>query len=103
MDVFDATEAGSRLGLRSRIAVTIGPAVVWTVWAAALLASILYIRHYTRNVPFGEDFCLVSVMTGHEPISWEWTWAHANEHRTAVPRLIMGNLLHAIPDLRVCL
>jgi hypothetical protein len=73
---------------------------VWAVWAGATIALILYIRDHTRNIPFFEDLTLVSVMTGYEPITYQWATAQYNEHRNVIPRLVQVALLRAIPDFR---
>jgi hypothetical protein len=61
---------------------------------------ILFIRHNTRNVPYFDDLALVSVMTGHEPLSFQWAVAQHNEHRVVIPKLIQVALLRAVPDFR---
>jgi hypothetical protein len=49
-----------------------------------------------------DDFALVSVMSGHEPVSLHWTWAQHNEHRPVIPRLILVGLYRFIDnDFRV--
>ena len=45
------------------------PIIVWAVWGAMTAATILFIWHYARNIPYMDDFALVPVMTGHEPAS----------------------------------
>ena len=66
--------------------------LVWAVWGAMTLAAILYIRHYTRNIPFADDFALIPMMTGHEPVSLRWAWSQHNEHRPVLSRLILAGL-----------
>jgi hypothetical protein len=79
-----------------------GPILVWAVWGVMTAATILFIRHYSRNIPFGDDFTLVPVMTGHEPLSLRWLWSQHNEHRPLVSRLIMVGLFRFISsDFRV--
>ena len=52
----------------------VGPLVAWGVWAAMTVGMIVFIRQHNRNVPYMDDFALVSVMTRHEPISLRWVW-----------------------------
>ena len=78
----------------------VGAVFVWTVWASATLASVSYIHRYARNVPFFDDLTVVSVMTGHEPLTYEWASAQYNEHRNVIPRLLQVGLLRVIPDFR---
>ena len=80
-----------------------GTVLVWCVWAAATVAAILFVRHYTRNIPYWDDFFLVPVMTGHESLSYQWLAAQHSEHRPVIPKLILGLLLRAIPDFRAAL
>jgi hypothetical protein len=87
-------------GLWSRIRAGIGPAVVWSAWAAAMIAAVLFVRQYAKNIPFYEDFLVIPVMTRHEPISLEWAWRQNLEHRPVIPRLILGVLYRTIPDFR---
>ena len=78
----------------------VGAVVVWSAWATATLVMILFIRHHARNVPYFDDFMVVSVMTGHEPLNLQWAAAQYNEHRNVIPKLIQVTLLRAIPDFR---
>jgi len=75
--------------------------VVWSVWASVTLAAILYIQYYARNLPFYEDFLIVPVMTGHEPLSLRWVTSQYAEHRPVIPKAILATMYRAIPDFRV--
>lgn len=85
---------------RCRARASFSAILVWTVWATATLSSVSYIHRYARNVPFFDDLTVVSVMTGHEPLSYEWASAQYNEHRNVIPRLLQVGLLRVIPDFR---
>jgi hypothetical protein len=61
---------------------------------------ILFVRLYDRNIPWRDDFGLVSVITGHERVSLSWASAQWCEHRPVVPKLILAALLRTIPDFR---
>ena len=69
-----------------------GPAIAWAVWGALTVGLILFVRQYTRNVPYWDDFELVPMMTGQEPVSLGWAWAQHNEHRPVLSRLILAGL-----------
>jgi hypothetical protein len=73
-----------------------GPLVVWAVWGAMTAAAILLIQQNARNVPYMDDFALVSVMTGQQPVSFAWLWSQSNEHRPVIPRLILAGLFRFI-------
>ncbi len=75
--------------------------LVWAIWVVATAALFLYIRHYTRNIPYMDDWSMVPVVTGHEPMSLRWAWSQHNEHRAFVPRLILASLFRLVaPDFR---
>jgi hypothetical protein len=74
--------------------------IVWSVWAAATLSVIVYIWYHGRNVPMWEDLLVVPVMTGHQPMSFEWVTRQYNEHRLVIPKLILACLVRTIPDFR---
>ncbi len=93
-------DPGSEPTRWSRARVGACSVVVWSVWAAVTLAAILYIRHYARNLPYWEDFHMVSVMTGHEPLSLRWATSQQAEHRPVIPKVILATLYRAIPDFR---
>jgi hypothetical protein len=61
---------------------------------------ILFVRHHARNVPYYDDFALVPVMTGREPLSFQWAVAQHNEHRVVIPKLMQIALFRAVPDFR---
>ena len=69
---------------------------VWAVWGVMAIASIVFISHYSRNIPYMDDFTLVPMMTGHEPLSLQWLWLQHNEHRPVVSRLMMAGLFRFI-------
>jgi hypothetical protein len=95
-----AVEIGNKAPRRPQVRASISAVLVWSTWAAATLIAIWYIRHYARNVPFFDDFTIVSVMTRHEPLTYQWASAQYNEHRNVIPRLLQVALLRAIPDFR---
>ena len=72
---------------RNRAGHLAGPILAWTVWAAMTVALVLYVRQDSRNVPFMDDFALVPMMTGQQPVSLEWAWSQHNEHRPLISQL----------------
>src|SRR3989304_4395173 len=48
---------------------------------------------YGSKIPFLEDLLLVAPLTGNEPDLAKWLWAHNNEHRLPLPKLIILFLL----------
>jgi hypothetical protein len=66
------------------------------------IALILYVRQNSRNVPYWDEFAMVPVMTGSEPVSLSWAWQQHNEHRPMISRLIMAGLFRLVRnDFRV--
>jgi hypothetical protein len=59
-------------------------------------ATIVLIHQNARNVPYIDDFSLVPVMTGHQPVSLDWLWSQSNEHRPVISRLILIGLYRFI-------
>ncbi len=53
-----------------------------------LISTVLYIRAYGCNVPFGDEFGLVAAVTHQEPITLKFLWSPHNEHRIFIPRLV---------------
>lgn len=76
----------------SRIRDRIGLGVAWGVWLVLTAALFLYVRQYSRNIPYMDDFAMVPVMTGSQPFSLSWAWSQHNEHRPLISRLILAGL-----------
>ena len=74
----------------------ISPILVWAGWGAMTVAAILFIRHYSRNIPYMDDFSLVPIVTGNKPVSLQWLWSLHNEHRPVISRLIIVGLYRFI-------
>ena len=70
----------------------VGLVVAWSTWLVMTATLVLYVRHYTRNVPLMDDFDMVAVLTGSEPVSLRWAWSQHHEHRPMISRLILVGL-----------
>jgi hypothetical protein len=75
-----------------------GLIVAWSVWCALTASLLLYVRHNSRNIPFMDEFVMVPVMTGTQPVSLGWAWAQHNEHRPLVSRLILAGLTRFVSN-----
>jgi hypothetical protein len=75
---------------RSRVAS--GAVIAWAAWAAALLAALLFVRHFGSNVPSWDDWDMIPVLTHRQPVDWNWLWSQHNEHRVPLPRLVFLGL-----------
>jgi hypothetical protein len=67
-----------------------------------LVLAFLYVGEFGRNVPVWDDWDMVDVVLGEEPLTLEWLWKQHNEHRIPLPKLLYVLLLRAGNyDLRV--
>jgi hypothetical protein len=79
-----------------------GLIVAWGLWATMTAALVTYVRQDSRNVPYWDEFTMVPVMTGFQPVSLPWAWEQHNEHRPVISRLIMAGLFRLVGnDFRV--
>ncbi len=60
---------------------------VWAAWGLMLASGMQFVRAYGSNVPFWDDWNMVPVLTGHEPLTLAWLWVPNNEHRIPLPKL----------------
>ncbi len=66
-----------------------GPAVfVWSVWLGLSLLLTYFVLTYSVDIPFLDDWEMIPVLTGVQPVTLDWLWAQHNEHRIFIPRLI---------------
>jgi hypothetical protein len=62
---------------------------VWGVWAALLLLALFYVSKFGSRLPYYDDWALVPLLTGAEPLTPTALWAQYNEHRVPLPRLML--------------
>lgn len=62
---------------------------VWIAWGLMTVAAMLYVARYGSNVPSWDEWDMVPVLTGNQPVTWDWLWSQHNEHRVPVPRLLL--------------
>jgi hypothetical protein len=80
----------------------VGLVVSWGLWAAMTAGLFAYIHRYSRNIPYSDEFEIVPVMTGAQPVTLGWAWAQHNEHRPFIPRLVIAGLFRSVAtDFRV--
>ncbi|HEX6861619.1 MAG TPA: hypothetical protein VF414_02330, partial [Thermoanaerobaculia bacterium] len=48
---------------------------------------------YSVDIPFLDDWEMIPVLTGVEPVTPGWLWSQHNEHRIVIPRLIYLGIL----------
>ena len=66
--------------------------IVWSVWAALVVAAVGYVVHFGSDVPYWDDWNMVDAITGAQPVTLEWLWSDYGGHRVPLPRLILLGL-----------
>ncbi len=69
-------------------------AFVLGTWAFLVLAALLYIARYAHNVPYYDDWVMVDVLSGAQAVDAAWFWHPHNDHRIAIPKLVLLALYH---------
>jgi hypothetical protein len=64
-------------------------AFAWGAWGALTLAAIAFVANYAANVPVWDDYKIVCELVGNQPVTLPWLWEQCNEHRIALPKLIL--------------
>src|SRR2546423_1235273 len=82
----DGAPNGSRL---FRAAPADALAFVWAPWALVLLLAQGFVIRYGADVPRWDDFDVVPVLIGEQPITAGWLWSQHNDHRVPLPRLVL--------------
>jgi hypothetical protein len=76
-----------------------GPLVfVWGTWLLLSWSLWDFVRSYGVNVPHFDEWEMVPVLTGEQPVTLKWLWSQHNEHRIFIPRLIYLALARATHD-----
>jgi hypothetical protein len=70
------------------------------VWAILSLTLLLYPYLFASSVPYIDDWELVPVFTGNQPVDLTWLGARHNEHRIPLPKLILVALAKVGGDHR---
>jgi hypothetical protein len=61
---------------------------VWAVWASMSVGLILFIARYGCNLPFGDEWEQVPVLTGARPCTLDWLLLPHNQHRVPLVRVL---------------
>jgi hypothetical protein len=64
----------------------IGICAIWFILSIALL---WFVAKFSYDVPYGDEYEMVPVLTGQVPLTWSYLWSFHNEHRVPFPRLIL--------------
>jgi hypothetical protein len=66
--------------------------LVWGIWVAMVMAAAGYVIHFGSNVPYWDDWNMVDVVTGAQPVTLQWLWSPYGGHRIPLPRLVLLTL-----------
>jgi hypothetical protein len=64
-------------------------AFVWGVWAVLSAGLVGYVGFVNDDFPTLDDWHLVPVYTGNQPVTPAWLWEQYNEHRLPLPKLLL--------------
>ena len=64
-------------------------AFVWIIWLVLVIAGLGFVLRFGPQVPIGDDYAIVSTLTGDRPITLGWLWSLHNEHRLPLHRLVL--------------
>ncbi|MBM4268252.1 MAG: hypothetical protein FJ144_16845 [Deltaproteobacteria bacterium] len=67
--------------------------VVWGIWTAALAAAFYYVARYANDLPYRDEWQMVTVATDGCPGEPSWFFKHNNEHRIPLPKLVYCGLM----------
>jgi hypothetical protein len=62
---------------------------VWGVWAVMSVALVSYVGLVNDDFPTRDDWHLVPIYTGHQPVTAAWLWEQYNEHRIPLPKFLL--------------
>src|SRR5262245_46124071 len=68
------------------------PAFVWSVWGVLSVGLLAYVWAFGSAMPLADDWELVPVLSGAEPLTGAWLWEPNYEHRIPVPKLVLAAL-----------
>jgi hypothetical protein len=59
------------------------------IWALTWLSWAIYVDRYSNSMPWADEYGFVSsgIATGEHPLTWDFLWTPANEHRAPLTRL----------------
>ncbi|HEX8198890.1 MAG TPA: hypothetical protein VF590_00245, partial [Isosphaeraceae bacterium] len=59
------------------------------MWAVMVLAALAFVGRFGPRVPLWDDYDVIPVLTGAQPLTGAWLWSLHNEHRVPLPRLVL--------------
>lgn len=63
--------------------------VVYLAWGALTLAAFWLVLAYSVNMPATDEWSLIAVATGQQPLTWRWIFSEWNGHHVPLVRLIL--------------
>ena len=68
---------------------------VWGIWTDTVVVTLL-LAYRSRKFPYTDDWVLLPVLTGEEPVTLGWLWAPHVGHRIFLPKLIFLALYNSL-------
>ena len=62
------------------------------IWGLCTIIAMGCVVAYSSDIPFADEYGLTPVLTGEEPLTWQWLWSQHNEHRIVLPKLVLYGL-----------
>jgi hypothetical protein len=72
----------------------------WLLWAGATAGALVFVLVLGVNVPYWDEWELVPMVTGSQPLTPSFLWSLHNEHRIPLPRLAYYAVFGAFRDFR---
>jgi uncharacterized membrane protein YfbV (UPF0208 family) len=61
---------------------------VWGLWVLCTMIATVFVWRYGVWYPKQDDWAILGMVTGEQPVTPAWLWSQHNEHRIVLPRLI---------------
>jgi hypothetical protein len=62
--------------------------LVWGVWAVLTCQAVAFVATNAVDFPYFDEWEMIPVLSGHEPLTFSWLWSQHNEHRIVLARLL---------------
>src|SRR3982074_2120654 len=61
--------------------------LIWVVFFIVLAGHVRFVLRYSYPIPYWDESGFIPYITNFRPITLEWLWSQANEHRILIHRL----------------
>lgn len=63
--------------------------LVLGVWLALTAVTLRVVAHYSDNTPTWDEWVMVPVATGNQPVTPSWLWSQHTQHRIPLPKMLL--------------